>query len=107
MPQLLLMGDLLQGLLHAIALLLGFIRALVNQHNLTQVAVHDLQLVLLYCATVLFLVIRALLLASSLILLLIFGGTHFVIVGVPLLSISSLAFLSILSLAHLITFVLE
>ena len=43
---LLLMGDLLQGLLHAIALLLGIIRALVNQHNLTQVAVHGLQMVL-------------------------------------------------------------
>ena len=65
---LLLMGDLLQGLLHAIALLLGVIRALVNQHNLTQVAVHNLQLVLLCCATVLFLGIRALLLVSSLIL---------------------------------------
>ena len=58
------MGDLLQGLLHAIALLLGIIRALV-----------------------LFLGIRALLLVSSLLLLLIFGGTHFAIVGVTLLSI--------------------
>ena len=84
---LLLMGDLLQGLLHAIALLLGIIRALVNQHNLTQVAVHGLQMVLLYCPTVLFLGIRALLLVSSLLLLLIFGGTHFAIVGVTLLSI--------------------
>ena len=60
------MGDLLQGLLHAIALLLGIIRALV-----------------------LFLGIRALLLVSSLLLLLIFGGTHFAIVGVTLLSIIS------------------
>ena len=61
---LLLMGDLLHGHLHAIALLLRVIIALVPRHNLTQVAVYSLQFVLLYRATVLFLGI----LVSSLIL---------------------------------------
>ena len=84
---LILMGDLLHGLLCAIVLLLGVIIGLVPQQDLTQIAVHRLQLILLYCATVLFLGIRTIDLVSRLILLLIFVGTLFVIVGVTLLSV--------------------
>ena len=81
------MGDLLHGLLCAIVLLLGVIIGLVPQQDLTQIAVHRLQLILLYCATALFLGIRTIHLVSRLILLLIFVGLPFVIVGVTLLSI--------------------
>ena len=49
--ELILMGDLLHGLLCDIVLLLGVIIGLVPQQDLTQIAVHCLQLILLYCAT--------------------------------------------------------
>jgi len=89
------MGDLLHGLLHAIALLLGVIIALA--HHLTLFAVHGLQLVCLYLAAVLFLFLRILLLVSSSKILRSFDGILFLKVGVLLLSVLSLALLSILS----------
>ena len=93
----LLMGDLLHGLLHAIALLLGVIIALALYHHLTLFAVHGLQLVCLYLAAVLFLFLRILLLVSSSKILRSFDGILFLKVGVLLLSVLSLALLSILS----------
>ena len=105
---LLLIFNLLHGLLHAIALLLGVIIALALYHHLTLFAVRGLQLVCLYHAAVLFLFLIILLLVSSSIILCIFDGILFLKVGIPLLSILSLALLSILSSAweHHGTFVL-
>ena len=83
---LLLPGDLLQGLPHTTALLLGVIIAVVPELNLTHVVGQGLQLGLLYLATVLFLDVRTLH-VFSLTLLLIFSSTLFTIVGGTLLSV--------------------